>query len=102
MADWRERAVSYLNHCGQGAADWCHVEPAEGVGGAAAARIDGALLTVGDKVSIWSRLTGEEFQGEMTAVVGPEVFVRLTGNIPTRLHMDHLRTGRLKLRRLAD
>ncbi|KAG5188757.1 hypothetical protein JKP88DRAFT_267503 [Tribonema minus] len=98
MADWRERAMEYLKLVGDG--QWAHVDAARDSKGQPAVRVDGSLLKVGDRVSVWSRVTDEEFRGELTAVVGDEVFVRLTGNIPTRLHADHLSSGRLKLRRL--
>jgi hypothetical protein len=52
-------------------------------------------------VSIYSRVTDEDFRGEVTAVSGADVHVRLGGNIPTRMHLDHIASGRLRVRRLG-
>jgi ribosomal protein S1 len=48
-------------------------------------------------VIVWSRVTDEEFSGEVTAVTSEEVFILLVGEVPTRLHFEHIANGRLSL-----
>lgn len=93
--DYRSRALAYLTMCGN--SQWCQVDVVEDAKSGPIIKVNGVTYKIGDRVTIFSRTTEEEFRGEITSIRAQMVFVRLVGNVPTRLHVDHISNGRLTI-----
>eukprot|EP00904_Undaria_pinnatifida_P011151 jgi/Undpi1/7166/HiC_scaffold_22.g09640.m1 len=88
ITDWRERAAKYLSTYNNSHWTKVNVSPDS-------FRVRGVTFAKGDPVVVTSRVTGEEFHGEITVVKPKAVFLSLYGGVKTRIFMDHISTGRL-------
>ncbi|CAN0068155.1 unnamed protein product [Ascophyllum nodosum] len=92
ILDWRERASKYLSTFNN--SHWTKVTVFPD-----SFRVRGVTFSKGDPVVVTSRVTGEEFHGEITVVKPKAVFLSLYGGVKTRIFVDHISTGRLTVAR---
>ncbi|CAM9350103.1 unnamed protein product [Pylaiella littoralis] len=92
IADWRDRAKKYLSTYNNSHWTRVTVQPDS-------FRVRGVTFARGDPVVVKSRVTGEEFHGEITVVKPKMVFLSLYGGVKTRIFVDHISTGRLTVAR---
>eukprot|EP00752_Nemacystus_decipiens_P003318 g3070.t1 len=92
IADWRDRAKNYLSTYNN--SHWTKVTVSQD-----SFRVRGETFSRGDPVVVTSRVTREEFHGEITVVKPKMVFLSLYGGVKTRIFVDHISTGRLTVAR---
>ncbi|CAM9971758.1 unnamed protein product [Sphacelaria rigidula] len=94
ISDWRERATQYLATYNN--SHWTKVTVYQH---SSSFRVKGVTFSKGDPVVVKSRVTGEEFHGEITVVKPKAIFLSLYGDVKTRIFVDHISTGRLTVAR---
>ncbi|CAM9742777.1 unnamed protein product [Ectocarpus sp. 13 AM-2016] len=92
ITDWRDRAKNYLSTYNN--SHWTKVTVLQD-----SFRVRGVTFVRGDPVVVKSRVTGEEFHGEITVVKPKMVFLSLYGGVKTRIFVEHISTGRLTVAR---